>query len=90
MPMPFKVKNIGASKYKSRNFAFTRIYIPGVVKKGREIYTSINYKLHQVDGFKANMLVGNNVLCNVGLAINLSPSFAPLHSCDVKINITAR
>ena len=90
MPVPLKVRGIGASKHESRDFALTTIYIPGIDEKGREVYASISCELHLVDGLKANMLVGNDVLCTEGFAINLSTSSALIHSCGVKIDINAR
>lgn len=90
MPVPLKVRGIGASKHKSGHFALTTLYIPGTNKKGREVYASITCKLHLVDGLKANMLVGNDVLCTEGFAVNLYNSFALIQSCGVRININTR
>lgn len=90
MPVSLKLKGIGASKYELGDFALTTIYIPGIDKKGHEVYASISYKLYLVDGLKANMLVRNKVLCTEGFAINLFISFALIYSCGVKIDINAR
>lgn len=70
MPVPFKIRGISTSKHKSENFALTTVYISCFDKNGHEVYTSITCKLHLVDGLKANMLVGNDVLCIKGFAIN--------------------
>ena len=85
-----KIRDIDASKQKAGNFALTTIYLPSIDKKSREVYVSINCKLHLVDGLKANMLMGNNVLCIEGFAINLSTSSTLIHSCGMKIDIDAR
>lgn len=85
-----KVRGIGASKHESRNFVLMMIYIPGINEKGCEVYASISYELHLVDGLKVNMLVGNDVLCIESFAIKLSTSSTLIHSCSVKININAR
>ena len=66
------------------------LYIPGTDEKGREVYASITCELHLVDGLKANMLVENDVLCTEGFAVNLYNSSALIHSCSVRIIITAR
>lgn len=50
MPVPLKVRSIGALKYKSRDFALTTIDIFGIDKKDCEVYASISCKLHLVDG----------------------------------------
>ena len=90
MPVPLKVRGIGASKHESGHFALTTLYIPGTDEKGREVYASITCELHLVDGLKANMLVGNDVLCTEGFAVNLYNSSALIHSCGVRIDINAR
>ncbi len=90
MPVPLKVRGIGASKHESGHFALTTLYIPGTDEKGREVYASITCELHLVDRLKANMLVGNDVLCTEGFALNLYNSSALIHSCGVRIGINAR
>lgn len=90
IPIPLKVRGIGASKHGSGDFALMTIYIPGFDGNGREVYTSIICELHLINRLKANMLVGNDVLCTGGFAINLSSSSALIHSCGVSININAR
>lgn len=88
--MLLKIRNIGASKYESRNFALTIIYIPGINKKDRKVYASISYKLYLVDGLKVNILGGNNMFSMKGFAINLSNSSALIYSYGTKINLNTR
>ncbi len=90
MPVPLKVRGIGASKHESGHFALTTLYIPGTDEKGREVYASITCELNLVDRLKANMLVGNDVLCTEGFAVNLYNSSALIHSYGVRIDINAR
>lgn len=90
MPIPLKVKGIGALKHESGHFAFSTIYIPGIDKKGCEVYASISCKLHLIDRLKANMLVGNDVLYTENFVINFSTSSALIQSCGVMIDINTR
>lgn len=90
MPIYLKIRDIGASKHKSEDFALTTIYIPSIDKKSHEVYASINCKLHLVDRLKANMLVDNDMLCIEEFTINLAISSALIRSCVVKININVR
>ncbi len=90
IPVPLKVRDIGASRHESWQFALRTLYIPGTDQKGRKVYTSITCELYLVDGLKANILVGNDVLCTEDFAINLYNSSALIHSCGVRININAR
>lgn len=88
--MPLKVRGIDALKQKSEDFAFTTIYISGIDEKSRKVYEFISYKLHLVDKLKANMLIDNDMLCTEDFSINLSTSFALIHSYSMKIDINAR
>lgn len=90
IPVPLKVGSIGASRHKSNKFAFTALYIPGLDREGSEVYTCIKCKLHLVEGLKANMLIGNNILCTESLTINLASAFAYILSFEVTIVINAR
>lgn len=90
MPVPLKVRDIGATKHESGDVALATIYILGIDEKGREVYASISCELYLVDGLKANMLVSNDMLCTKSFAINLSTPFALIYSCGVKIDINTR
>lgn len=85
-----KVRGIDTFKHESGDFALTTIYISSIDKKDRKVYASISCELYLVDGLKANMLVGNNVLYIEGFTINLAISSTLIRSCVVKININAR
>lgn len=90
MPVLLKVRGIGVSRHKSEEFAFTALYMPGLDQKGSEIYACINCKLHLIEGLKANMLIGNNVLCTKSFTINFASAFAHIFSYEVIIVIKAR
>lgn len=89
MPVPLKVKVLAFQSMSQETLLLT-IYIPDINKKGREVYASISFKLHLIDGLKANMLIGNNVLCTEDFAINFSTFSAFIYSRDVKIDINVR
>ena len=90
MPVPLKVRGIGASRHKSEEFALTALYMPGLDREGLEVYACVQYELHLVDGLKANMLIGNDVFCTEGFTINLANASAHILSCGVTIVISAR
>ena len=90
MPVPLKVRGIGASRHESNEFALTALYIPGLDREGSEVYACIKCELHLVEGLKANMLIGNNILCTEGFTINLASASAHILSCGVTIVINAR
>lgn len=88
--MPLKVRSIGVPKHKSKEFILTIIYIAGIDKKSCEIYTSINYELHLINGLRTNMLVDNNVLYTTSFAINFSISSTLIYSYGIRIDIKVR
>ena len=90
MPVPLKVRGIGASRHESNEFALTALYIPGLDREGSEVYACIKCELHLVEGLKANMLIGNDILCTEGFTINLASASAHILSCGVTIVIDAR
>lgn len=45
IPVPLKVRGIGALKHELKDFTLTTIYILGIDEKDCEIYVSISYKL---------------------------------------------
>ena len=90
MPVPLKVRGIGASRHKSREFALTALYMSGLDKEGSGVYACVQCELYLVDGLKANMLIGNNVFCTEGFTINLANASAHIISCGVTIVISAR
>lgn len=89
MSVLLKIRSIDALKHQSREFALKTIYISDIDKKNHEIYASISCKLHLVDGLKANMLIGNDVLCTEDFAINLFTSFNLIHRCGIRIKVSA-
>lgn len=62
MSMLLKVRGIGTSRDKLKEFAFIAFYILGLDQESLKIYAYINYKLQLVESLKINMLVRNNIL----------------------------
>ena len=90
MPVPLKVRGIGTSKHKSKEFALIALYIPGLDQEGSEVYACIKCELHLVESLKANIIIGNNILCTEGFTINLASAFTHIPSCGVTIVINTR
>ena len=90
MPVPLKVRGIGASRHESGEFALTAFYMLGLDRESSEVYACVQCELHLVNGLKANILIRNNVLCTKGFTINLANASAHILSCGVTIVISAR
>lgn len=90
MAVSLKVRGIEASKHESDKFVSMPIYILGVNKHKEPVYTCIYHEMHLIDGLKANMLVGNDIITPEGIMIDLANSTTFITSCNVRIAITAR
>lgn len=90
MPVPLKVRGIGTLRYKLEEFAFTAFNMTSLDQRGSEVYTCIKYKLHLVEGLKANIFIGNDVFYIEGFTINLTNAFAYILSCGMTIIMNAR
>ena len=90
MSTPLNVRGIGTPKHESAQFAALSLYFPGKNEAGQRVYASIKCKLHLVDGFWANILVGNNILSPENFVININKNHALIGSCGVTIPINAK
>lgn len=90
MSTPLKVRGIGASKHESAQFAELSLFLPGENNKGQKVYASFKCELHLVEGLRANMLIGNNILAPENFVLNIRLGHAVVGSCGVKIIINAR
>lgn len=90
MLVPLKIRGIGASRHNSKKFAIIAFYVPGLDQRGSEVYIYIQCKLYLIESLKANMLIGNNVLCIKGFTINFASASAHILSCGVTIVINTK
>lgn len=68
----------------------TILYIVGFSCDGTEVYMCIKYKLHLIEGLKANILIGNNIFYIDGFLINFVSTFIYIQSCGVDIIINIK
>ena len=90
MSTPLKVRGIGTSKHESAQFAEVALFLPGESNKGQRVYASITYELHLVEGLRANILIGNDILAPECFVLDIGLGQALVGSCGVKIAIRAR
>ena len=90
MSTPLKVRGIGTSKHESAQFAEVSLFLPGESNEGQKVYASIRCELHLVEGLRANILIGNDMLAPESFVLNISLGHALVGSCGVKIIIRAR
>lgn len=90
MSIPLKIRGIGTSKHKSAQFVEVSLFLPGESNKGQKVYISVRCKLHLVEGLRANILIGNNILALKSFVLNIGLGHVLIESCRVKITIKAR
>lgn len=90
MSTPLNVRGIEASKHKSAQFAKLSLFLPEENNKGQKVYASIKCDLHLIDGLKANILIGNNILALESFVLNVGLGHALVESCGIKITIKTK
>lgn len=90
MAVPLRVHGIGTSKHESDEFVSMAIYFLGVDKHKQLVYACIHREMHLVNGLKANMLVGKDIIMPKSIMIDLANSITFITSCNIRIAITAR
>ena len=90
MSTPLKVKGIGASKHKSSEFAALSLYFPGKNAVGDLVYASLWCEIYLVEGLRANLLIGNDIMSPEAVVIDLGKKTAVIGACGVSIDVNAR
>lgn len=89
MSTPFKVRGIGASKHESAQFAGLSLFLPGENDKGQKVYAFFRCELHLVEGFRAKILIENNILAPEDFIFDVKLGHAFVGSCGVKTTVRA-
>lgn len=90
MSISLKIKEIMVLKYESTQFAKLFLFFLRENDKGQNVYALFKYKLHLVKGFRANILIGNNILIPKDFILNVRLGYTIMRNCEVKINIHAK
>ena len=87
MSTSLKIRGIGASKHESSEFATLSLYFPGKNGVGDLVYAALQCEIHLVEGLRANLLIGNNIMSPEAMAIDLGKKTALTDACGVTINM---
>ena len=90
MSIPLKVKGIGASKHESSEFAALSLYFPSRNAIRDLVYAALRCEIHLVEGLRANLLPGNDIMSPEAMVINLGKKTAIIGICGVSIDVNAR
>lgn len=86
---PLKIKKIEASKHKSAQFTELSFFLPGENNERKKVYNFFKCELHLVEDFRANILIGNNILALESFVLHIRLSHIIMGSYGIKITIRA-
>ena len=90
MSMLLKVRGIGASKHESSEFAAFFLYYLGQNNVGKLAYASLQCEIHLVEGLRANLLIGNDIMSPEAMVIDPGKKTALIGACKVTIDVNAK
>lgn len=90
MSMPLRVRGIGFSKYKSREYRGLSLYFPGKDDADLQVYISLTYKIHLVKGLRVNLLIGNDIMSLENFIIDVRKKSVFIGSCGMTVPINAK
>lgn len=90
MSTTLKVREIGASKHKSGEFAALLLYFPGKNKVGQLVYAFLTCQIHLVKDLRANLLIDNNIMFLEGFVIDIKEKSTLIRSCNIIIFIDTK
>ena len=90
MSTPLKVRGIGASRHESDEFTALSLYFPGKDGAGKLVYASLRCEIHLVEGLRANLLIGNDIILPENFVIDIEKKTTLIGSCGVIVPISAR
>ena len=90
MSTPLKMRGIGASKHESGEFAALSLYFPGRDTAGQQVYAFLTCEIHLIEGLRANLLIGNDIMSLEGFIIDIKRRNILIGSCGVTVPIDAR
>ena len=90
MATPLSVRGIGSSKHETGEYVCAPLYLIGTKDDDSPAYACLRRELHLVDGLKANMLIGNDIIGPEGILIDISKGSVYISSCGIKLMVDAK
>lgn len=78
-----KFKKINSLKYKTDKYIIIPFYFLKITKTNFLVYIYIYYKLYLVNGFRANILISNNLIHLKNMTINIAIKLTYIKSCKI-------
>ena len=89
MAVPINVRGIGSDKHATAEYVILPIYLPGESKEG-PADAFFEREAHIVEGLKAKMLLGVDIMGPEGIDVSISKRKAYINSCKVEIPIRVK
>ena len=90
MSFPLKVREIEVSRHESDKFAALSLYFSKKDGAGKLVYASLRCEIHLVEGLRANLLIGNDIMLPENFVIDIEKKTTLIESCRVTVPISAR
>ena len=90
MSTPLTVKGIKTSKHECEKFAAPSLYFSGKNGARKLVYAFVRCEIHLVEGLRANLLIGNDIISPENFVINIEKKSTLIGSYGVTIPISAR
>lgn len=85
-----KIRSIGYLRHKLNEFVSISLYFPDIDSTNRLAYAYIYRELNIVEGLKANLLVGKDILAMERIIIDLVNKSTSISGCPMTISIAVR
>ena len=86
MASPISVRGIGSNHHSTKEYVLLEMYLPGK-RNGKDVRAKITREAHLVDGLKAKMLLGTDVIGPEKIDLITSRNEAYIGSCDTTVAI---
>lgn len=90
MATSFKVRGIEVSKHKSGEFAALFLYFLGKNNMGHLVYAFLTCEIYLVEGHRANLLIGNNIMSLEGFFMDVKRRNVLIRGCGVTVPINTK
>ena len=77
-------------RHKSEEFAALSLYFSGKNDAEKLVYASVRCEIHLVEGLRANLLIGNDIILPENFVIDIEKKTTLIGSCKVIIPISVR
>ena len=90
MTSSLRVKGLGSAMHDTDEYVLIPMYLPGVKTDGNKALACVTREIHLVNGLKANLLMGNDIMGPEEIVLDVSKNEARIGSCDITISISTR